>query len=197
MTRLLILGAYGQIARVAIPRLLADSDADLTLYLRRASRLASLADQDRVQLVEGDVLDRPSLDAAMAGQDIVYANLAGDLVAQAKAIVAAMKEAGVRRLIFISSMGIYDEVPGQHHGAILDPYRQSAAIVEASGLDYTIIRPAWLNDDPEPSYGTTRKGEPFANPEAYVSRSSVADLVVGLVREPRLSIGESLGVHAA
>jgi hypothetical protein len=85
----------------------------------------------------------------MAGQDVVYANLAGELEQQARCIVAAMRNTGLKRLIFISSMGIYDEVPGEHHGATLDPYRKSVGIIEASGLDYTIIRPAWLNNRDE------------------------------------------------
>lgn len=46
-----------------------------------------------------------------------------------------MHETGVRRLIFISSMGIYDEVPGEKHGSILDPYRRSATVVEDSDLE--------------------------------------------------------------
>jgi hypothetical protein len=35
----------------------------------------------------------------MAGQDVVYANLAGDLERMARSIVTAMDETGVRRLI--------------------------------------------------------------------------------------------------
>jgi uncharacterized protein YbjT (DUF2867 family) len=150
-----------------------------------------------VTIVEGDVLDQARLDDAVAGQDVVYANLSGDMERQARAIVAAMDKAGVRRLIFISSMGIYDEVPGERHGSILDPYRKSAEVVEASDLDYTVIRPAWLNDRDEVAYGTTRKGEPFANPRATVSRKSVADLIVNLVTTPGLGSRQSLGVRAA
>jgi hypothetical protein len=60
-----------------------------------------------------DVLDRTTLGAAMHGQDVVYANLAGDMKKQAEQIVAAMHTTAVRRLIFITSMGIYGEVPGE------------------------------------------------------------------------------------
>jgi len=196
MTRILILGAHGQIARVATQLLLDRTDAELTLYLRRAKRLSALANEDRVIVVEGDVLDTATLDAAMAGQDVVYANLSGAMAKQADAIIAAMHKANVQRLIFISSMGIYDEVPGERHGSILDPYRQSAATIEASDLDYTIIRPAWLNDRNEIAYGTTVKGEIFANAGASVSRKSVADLIVTLATTPGLGRRESLGVHA-
>ena len=90
----------------------------------------------------------------MAGQDVVYANLAGDLEQQAQCIAKAMEKTGIKRLVFISSMGIYDEVPGEHYGSILDPYRKAASIIEASRLDYTILRPAWLNDRDEINYAT-------------------------------------------
>ncbi|WP_334184662.1 NAD(P)H-binding protein [Novosphingobium sp.] len=193
MAHILIIGAHGQIARVATRLLLERTDATLPLCLRRARRLEALASNPRVRLVEADATDESALETAMAGQDIVYANLSGDMARQARAIVMAMKKAGVRRLIFISSMGIYGEVPGERYRSILDPYRDSAAIVENSGLDFTVIRPAWLNDDDVIAYGMTRKGEAFAKPT--VSRTSIGDLIVRLVKEPGFGVGESLGVH--
>ena len=197
MTNILILGANGQIARVATALFLKRSDTRLTLYLRNARRLKLSVTADRVRVVEGDVLDQKALEAAMAGQDVVYANLAGELEQQARGIIAAMRKTGLKRLIFISSMGVYEEVPGEHHGSILDPYRKSARLVEASGLDYTIIRPAWLNNRDEIDYATTHKGQPFENATEQVSRKSVADLVVKLAMTPGLEIHSSLGVHKA
>jgi nucleoside-diphosphate-sugar epimerase len=67
----------------------------------------------------------------------------------AKALVDAMHEAGVKRLIFVSSMGIYGEVPGERYRSVLDPYRGSAAVIEASDLDYTILCPGWFTRDEE------------------------------------------------
>jgi hypothetical protein len=45
----------------------------------------------------------------------IYANLAGEMKAQAEHIVEAMRATGSKRLIFISSMGICDEVPGERY----------------------------------------------------------------------------------
>jgi uncharacterized protein YbjT (DUF2867 family) len=190
----LILGAGGQIARVATDLFLKTTDAHLTLYLRKAERLGRI-NSERVRMVEGDVLDSPLLMAAMAGQDVVYANLDGRLEEMARNIVAAMRETGVRRVIFVSSMGIYQEVPGEQYRSVLDPYRAGAAVIEASGLVYTIIRPAWLNNRDEIAYGTTRKGEEFKAKDESVSRKSVAHLIVKLATTPGLEIGSSLGVH--
>lgn len=101
-------------------------------------------------------MDLPQLESLMQGQDVVYANLAGHLEAMAENIVQAMNHTNVKRLIWISSMGIYGET-GEDHGAILEPYRRSAQMVENSRLDYTIIRPAWFTDGHEIDYQLTRK----------------------------------------
>jgi uncharacterized protein YbjT (DUF2867 family) len=194
VTNVLILGANGQLARNTTRVFLRDTDARLTLYLRRASRLSN-PDPARVEVVEGDVLNRPTLTAAMKGQDVVYANLAGSMRQQAECIVEAMHAAGLRRLIYISSMGIYGEVPGERYRSVLDPYRDSAAVIEASDLEYTILRPGWFTLDEQVAYQITQKGEPFRGHD--VSLNSVSDLIVKLAvtpsKEARCSLGVSRG----
>lgn len=192
MRKVLILGANGQIARNAIDLFLKNTDAQLTLYLRNPRRLGNI-DSNRVRITEADVLDIEKLKEAMIGQDVVYANLAGDLERMAKTIVEAMDATGVKRLIYISSMGIYDEVPGQRYQSILDPYRKSAEIIEVSDLDYTILRPAWFTQKDEIDYETTQKGEPFKG--GVVSCKSVADLIVKLAESPQFEVRRSLGVN--
>lgn len=142
--------------------------------------------------MEGDVLDRAALEVAMQGQDVVYANLAGDMAAQARNIIAAMKAVGIKRLIFISSMGIYGEVPGERYRSVLDPYRDSAALVEASGLNYTVLRPGWFTHNQAVSYQLTRKGEPFRGHD--VSLASLSGLITRLALTSELEVGQSLGV---
>lgn len=188
--KVLILGANGQVARHTTPVLL-KAGAELTLFLRRVQRLPN-PDPARVRIVEGDVLDAAALKAAMQGQDVVYANLAGDMARQAQAIVAAMEETGLKRLIFISSMGIYGEVAGEKYRSILDPYRDSAAIIEASDLDYTILRPGWFNRQPSQHYRLTKKGEPFVGHD--VTLNGLSALITALATSPDLYLRESLGV---
>ena len=138
------------------------------------------------------MLDRPTLTAAMKGQDVVYANLAGSIGRQTECIVEAMHSALLRRLIFISSMGIYGEVPGERYRSVLDPYRDSAAVIEASDLEYTILRPGWFTRDEEVAYQITQKGEPFRGHD--VSLNSVSDLIVKLAVKPGKEARRSLGV---
>jgi uncharacterized protein YbjT (DUF2867 family) len=191
MIKVLILGANGQLARNTTRFLLARPGIDLTLYLRRADRLAN-PDPRRTRIVEGDVLDDPCLRQAMKGQDVVYANLTGDMGRQARAIVDAMHATGVKRLIFISSMGIYGEVAGERYRSILDPYRVSAVEIERSDLDYTILRPGWFTRDAALGYQLTRKGEPFRGHD--VSLDALSSLIVELATNEGLYVGESLGV---
>lgn len=196
MKNVLILGANGQIAKFAIDLFLERTDFELTLFARNSARLRRIAEKSkRIKLVEGDVLDLKKLEETVLGHDIVYANLSGDLLGQAKNIASAMKKANVKRLIFISSMGIYDEVPTQAYKSILNPYRDSALFLENSDLDYTIIRPEWLSNADEIDYELTHKGELFKNPEKLVSRKSVADLIVKLSNTPNYEVRQSLGVH--
>lgn len=191
MVNVLIVGATGSIARVVTELLLKETDAQLTLCVRNARRLGNV-DAAGVRVIEVDVLDTPALTDAMTGQDVVYANLAGDLVPMARSIVRAMGAAGVTRLVWISSMGIYEEVPGERYRRVLDPYRDSARVIEASDLDYTILRPGWFTDDEEVAYETTRQGESFRGHD--ISRRSLAALVVKLATTPGLEMRQSLGV---
>lgn len=201
MTNVLVLGANGKIAKLATIQLLADQNNRLTLFLRNSQRLADAA-SDRVKVVDGDAAKKADLKAAMADVDVVYANLAGNNIEdEAKAVVAAMDASGLKRLIWISTLGIYDEVPSafgkwNHQmldGGYLQTYAAAAKVIEDSDLDYTIVRPAWLSNKNEVAYETTQKGEPFKGTE--VSRKSIAALVAKLVAAPTKAIRESLGVN--
>ncbi|WP_413742842.1 SDR family oxidoreductase [Sodalis sp. RH15] len=201
MSKILVLGAAGKIARHAIHQFLGQEGIILTLYLRKSGRLQKLAG-DSVEVIEGDVTDTRHLQEAARGQDVVYANLAGDNIEeQAKSVVEALEAAGVGRLIWISTLGIYDEVPGAfgkwNHEMLddgyLEPYSAAAKVIESSTLAYTIVRPAWLTDSDEVDYELTQKGEPFKGTE--VSRQSVADLVVKLAQDPTRDVRASVGIN--
>jgi putative NADH-flavin reductase len=92
-----ILGASGNIAKHVINILVQKDDINLTLFLRHKSRLGN-KHVSKCRIVEGDVLDYDQLKEAIAEQDVVYANLAGELEAMAKQIVRAMDEARVKKL---------------------------------------------------------------------------------------------------
>jgi uncharacterized protein YbjT (DUF2867 family) len=188
MKNVIVLGAGGNIAKYVIDILVQKDDINLTLFLRNKSRLSN-KDVSRCRIVEGDVLDYNQLKEAIAGQDVVYANLAGDLEAMAKNIVRAMDEAGVKTLVFISSIGIYD-TPLR---PVLKPYRKAADVIEASDLEYTILRPTWFTGADEVNYETTRKGEPEKG--SVISQKSLATLITKIIESPEKYVRENLGIN--
>ena len=199
MTKVLILGASGQIARWAVQMLGEHSDVEQTLLVRDPKKLRG-DEPANAKVVIGDVLDKKLLATVIQGQDVVYANLAGDVDTQTEHILAAMAKAGVKRLIFVNSLGIYDEVPGKFGewnrreiGSYLPPYRRSADLIEASDTDYTILRAAWLQDEDDVSYETTGRHEPFKGTE--VSRKSVAALAVDTILHPNQLVRANVGVN--
>lgn len=200
MSNVLVLGASGQIAQWVVKSLNEQTTLNQTLLLRNPQELVDIASA-KAKVVVGDVLDRALLKSAMDGQDIVYANLAGDdLDAQTAAVIDAMQETGVKRLIFVLSLGIYDEIPGKFGewndaiiGEPLKYYRRAADAIEASGLDYTILRPAWLTDEDEVDYEITAKNEAFKG--TVVSRKSVGDLITQVILNPATYVGANLGVN--
>jgi len=184
----IILGGSGNIASHVIDILAKEDDIKLTLFVRNKRRLGNKHIVNS-QIIEGDVLNFKQLKEAIAGQDVVYANLAGDLEAMAKNIVRAMDERGVKKLVFISSIGIYD-VPLR---AVLKPYRQAADVIEASDLDYTILRPTWFSNEDEIDYETTRKGEPERG--SVISQKSLAALIANIIESPEQYARQNLGVN--
>ncbi|WP_300703312.1 NAD(P)H-binding protein [uncultured Campylobacter sp.] len=194
---ILILGANGRIARLVTQRLKDDKTCFLRLFARKIKRLDKFKDAN-VELIEGDVLDINALKRAMQGVDVVYANLEGDLATFAKNIIIAMQESKVKRLIWISSLGIYNEIPKDIYektSPYIPRHKAAAELIENSNLDYTLLRLAWLSNADEISYGITKKGERFINAQEYVSRKSAADLIVRLIKNENFGIKESFGVH--
>lgn len=200
MTKVTILGANGQIARLATAQLIAKK-FDLRLFLRRPNRLQN-ENIGKAQIIDGDAANTDDLVKAIKGVDVVYANLAGqNIEEQAQAVVLAMDRVGVKRLIWVSTLGIYDEVPGkfgQWNHLMLDDgylptYAAAAQVIENSDLDYTIIRPAWLDNQDEVDYELTQKGEDFKGTE--VSRQSVATYIVHLIENPTEQLRHSVGIN--
>ncbi|MGK5073258.1 SDR family oxidoreductase [Janthinobacterium sp. ZB1P44] len=200
MRKILILGAGGQVAQWVIRALAGRDDIALTLLLRNPAKLPTPV-RANASVLAGDVLDQALLRQTMPGHELVYANLVGDdMEDQANSIIAAMRASGVERLVFVLSMGIYDEVPGKFgawNNAMLaedlKPFRRAADAIEASGLAYTIVRPAWMTDEDEVDYELTTRHAPFKG--TVVSRKSVADLIASIIEAPDLHRHANLGVN--
>ena len=194
--RILIIGATGSIGSKLRKTLLTKTDYKLTLFSTSANRIQ--INPNREVAIAGNVLNKNDLIRAIQNQDVVFAALSGSLGSMARSIVDVMEKSSTRRLIFISSMGIYNEIPRSIGGgnlnenSMLRPYREAADVIEASTLDYTIIRPGWF-DEGSDNYEVTRKGQPFKGHD--VSRQAIANLVLKLIQQDGLGVRESLGIN--
>lgn len=187
MKKVIIIGATGSLAQYVIEVLKQLDNVVLTLFVRSKNRLPKNIATD-CTVIEGDAMNYNDLKNAVAGQDIVYVNLAGNLEAMTKNIVKALQETGVKRIIAISSIGIY-ETPLK---SVLVPYRKLADVIESSNLDYTILRPDWFTNTNEIDYAITHKGEPEKG--SAISRKSIATFIATLVENPELHKNENLGI---
>ncbi|MEJ2901698.1 NAD(P)H-binding protein [Pedobacter panaciterrae] len=187
MKNVIIIGASGSLAKYVIQSLGQIRGVKLSLFVRNKKRLTT-ALADKAVVIEGDAMNLSDLNQAIKGQDIVYVNLAGDLETMSKNIVTAMQQNGVKRIIAISSIGIYT-VPLK---PVLIPYRKLADVIEDSGLDYTILRPDWFTSTEEIDYMLTQKEDPETG--QAVSRKSIAAFVCSIVENPDAHKNENLGI---
>ncbi len=197
MENVLLIGASGSIGSVVRRDLLNSSDNHLTLFVRDSSRLGEI-DEKRETVFSGDATDPNDVNVAVENQDVVFISVTGYLPLITQNVVDAMHNNEVKRVILISSMGIYNEISdndSENIEPVLVPYRKAADIIEESDLDSTVIRPSWFDNNTDLNYQITFKGETFVG--RNVSRRSVADLATRIINEPTLYQNESLGISRA
>lgn len=204
MTNVLILGANGQISRLVIERLLAETDYHLTLFLRRSHRILDLVNsyQNRITVIEGDIHNAEQVVEATKKQDLVFVSMVDHDIDNAitKNVINAMKQNRVSRVISANVLGIYDEVPDEFGRwnkvtigkAGLDSARNSDKLYELSGVTYTTLRLPWLNDRDEVDYVITHKSELYVGVSG--SRQSMADVVVRIAKNLDFLANDSVGI---
>jgi hypothetical protein len=188
--KILILGAVGQIARMLRNELINNTDHSIVLYARNGHKRLTIHDENREVILDGDFKDKDKLIDAMKDVDLVYINDMGD-DKSTKTIIDTLHDAGVRRVIAASVLGIYDEVPGAFGkwnknmiggSPRMQSQIDSAYLLENSNLDYTLLRLTWLyNENRNTKYMITQKGEPFIG--AQVTRQAVTQLIMDIIEE--------------
>lgn len=200
--KIVILGAAGQISRMLTDNLRRETDHEIVLFARNAERRLEIEDSGRETLIDGDFNDTQALEAAISGADIVYLNEMADETGTEN-IIRVMENSGVKRLVAASVLDIYGDVAGEFGRwndqmigdlPVMQVYKEKAESVEASDLDYTLLRLTWLYNEPgNEAYSTTDKGEPFVG--AQVTRNAVARMVIDIIEDPSKYSRESPGVY--
>ncbi len=145
--RVLVTGGSGFVGGHVVPRLRADG-RDVRALVRDPARAGDLD----AELVQGDMTDPASLRAAMAGCDVVIHLVAirqgrpeqfqRVMVDGTRNLLAAAKEADVRRFVLMSALGTTAETKD------LVPYYNAKWTqeqdVKASGSEHVIFRPSFV-----------------------------------------------------
>lgn len=187
--QLLVVGATGGTGKQAVEQALQRGHF-VTAFVRDPSKLA--IQNPKLTVITGDVLKPDTLLPAVRRQDAIICSLGGGLgkddhtVSEGtKNLIEAMHQASVRRLLVVSSLGVGDSykdasLPSKLFiktflsGPIADKEVQEQAVRE-SGLDWTIVRPTRLTNDPATGKYTVdenMKFSAFAAPR--IARADVA-----------------------
>ena len=200
--RVAIAGGHGRVARILERLLVERGDAALGL-IRNPDQAGDLREIGAEPVV-CDLEAGDDIAAAVEGADaIVFAAGAGpgsgpqrkrsmDLGGALKLIEAA-KARGIGRYLMVSSMGAAD--PPAENGDVFGEYLRAKAEADralaASGLDYTIVRPGRLTD--EPPSGRVEVAPRLGR--GTVSRADVAGVLLACLDTPS-TIGKAFELLA-
>ena len=139
--KVLITGATGFTGSRLIPILL-QNGFQVRALTRPTSDRAPLSTLT-VEWVTGDLSDTQTLTAALHGVDALV-NIASLGFGHADNIIASAKAAGVKRGIFISTTAIFTQLNAGSKSVRL----AAESAIQASGLNYTILRPTMIYGSP-------------------------------------------------
>ncbi|MEV6276521.1 NAD(P)H-binding protein [Nocardia sp. NPDC051832] len=164
---IVVTGATGNVGRPLV-RMLAEAGEKVTAVARTLP--AELP--DGVQAVSADITDAGSL--PFDGAEQLFLLFApGSFAADVPAILSAAKDAGVRRVVLLSSQGVATRPESVSHGQL---GRAIETAVQDSGLEWTILRPggfqsntfAWTESVREQRVAAAPFGDvaiPFVDPD--------------------------------
>ncbi len=192
--KLVIFGASGQTGRLLVDQAL-ESGHEVTAYVRREG--AFEAGRKGLTIVTGQLDDPAKLEQAIIGADVCISTLGGgslskrspELTGGISLIVSAMELAGVKRFIYMSSVGAGDSryymgpiirlfIVGIFLRVPLADHTMNEKRIASSGLQWTIIRPGGLSNGPET--GKFKHGSAFTKitGNIQVSRADVAAFIL-------------------
>ena len=205
---LLLLGATGLTGKELLAQAL-DRGHAVTALVRSPKSLD--ANDERLEIRVGSVTDPTVVQEALEGQDAVLSALGArglrelfgvDLITKSmQAIVSAMEQSAVRRLIFMSALGVGEsaqDAPAILRVVMRTALRQIAKDKAAaedqlrqSNLDWTLVYPPSLTKGPRT--GDYRAGNHLrVKATAKISRADVADFMLGQVEDTTFSRAQAI-----
>ena len=146
-----------------------------------------------------DVCDENVLRQAVRDVNFAVCSLNGDWLSQAQMLVSVLRGRQDVRIIWVTGMGIHNEVTGIHglmwrrYAAMYPDYIQAADCIANSGIPYTLVRTADLTESADTSYHLHHAGEKAHS--RYVCRAAVAALIVKIIQSDNsFGLNESIGI---
>ena len=163
--RITLFGATGRPGSHILTQAL-EAGHEMTVLVRTPAKLGDAA--GKVDVVAGDLMDGAAVEQAVAGAEAVImaagpvkSSPPGFLETVATHVVSGMRQHGSSRLVWLTGAGVLDErdEPSVSRGLIrglmklvagkvLAGSERAYEVVKSSGLDYTIVRPPMLADEP-------------------------------------------------
>lgn len=193
--RIVVFGATGGTGREVVKQALA-AGYKVTAFVRK--RPVDTAMQDpRLHIVVGDLGNSETVDRVIRGQDAVISALGSNQKGPIttctdgiRAILAAMRRQGVRRLLAISAHGAVESRDWSLYSLAVWaalPHKmrdknEMEALIRASETDWTIVRPPALNDGAKT--GRYRTGTDLnIKITSKISRADLADFLLKAAAE--------------
>lgn len=197
MKKVIIFGAAGHTGKYITEKMKAQKDIDLSVFVRNPAKFEGM-DMDSVNIIQGDALNAEDVKKAMEGQDILLCSLEGDVLTMAKNIVSALAKTSVKRIIWITGMGIHHEITGAR-GIMLNMYAkqrpdyiEAADTIAASSAVTTLLRCPGIKNGDNIKYFLTKEGEQPAHKD--IERAGIAQCMYDLIADDSLGVNESLGI---
>ena len=192
--RVAIVGGSGKVARQIIIQLRARRD-DAVAIFRNPDRFDELAELGAIPIaLDVETATVEQLAAVLAGSDAVVfsAGAGGGNPARTRSVdfdgavktLAAASAAGVRRFVMVSAIHAGGPFPVDAESPMFVYYQakhDADVEVEASPLNWTILRPGGLTDDA----GTGRVTLDDSVADGSISRADVAAAVIASIDDPR------------
>ena len=188
----LAVGAAGKYAGLVVPEL-AKRDARVRGLIRDPKQSEQVREHGAAEVAVGDLRDRASLDSALAGVDSVFyiaPVFQPDEVEIGTGMVAAAKQAGVRRFVFSSV--IHPIISTLVNHAAKAPVEE--AILD-SGMEYVLLHPTLFFQSLSEGWSKTVETGVFAEPWSTETRFTrvdyrdVAEVAAIALTEDRLTYG--------
>jgi putative NADH-flavin reductase len=198
--KLLVLGATGGIGQ-EIVRQAAERNHQVTAFVRAPERLKSIG--ARFGVIQGDPLSSGELARAMEDQDAILSGF-GPRVPIAKtdstllhrfgvALSEAMRKVGIRRAVIVSTAFLFKDAiipPTNLVGRLFFPKMES--FFQKSGLDWTLVRPPRLTNQPRRNRYRVREGH-LPGFGFTISRADVAAFMIKAA-ENRAFVRQVVGI---